>query len=295
MRDEEDEKVFLTEDAIWKVLGDQGITTANVKIIGFACYSHHVRFADRWRVGRVFLAGDAAHAMPPWIGQGMCAGVRDVGKPVLETGRRAVAGRCPSRCSTPIRPSGCRTSKRSPTARSRSARSSSTAIRCEPPCAITSSATASKVPGFTTWLRKTPLASPARYEAGCWRGTATPQRAGSSPSRGSSTKRATGCAWTTSSAAGGRSLHTGPDRTVAVLAISGRADHQNRTSRAAPPTPTQIVDHDGALTRWLRDKKASVVAVRPDGFVYAGAGDTQPLPPPPAGLTAPVNRVKDHA
>ncbi len=78
VRDEEDEKDLLTDDAIWKVLAGQGITKANVEIIGFACYSHHVRFADRWRVGRVFLAGDAAHAMPPWIGQGMCAGVRDV-------------------------------------------------------------------------------------------------------------------------------------------------------------------------------------------------------------------------
>ncbi len=48
-----------------------------MKILRAVIYSHHVRVAERWRVGRVFLAGDAAHAMPPWIGQGMSAGVRD--------------------------------------------------------------------------------------------------------------------------------------------------------------------------------------------------------------------------
>src|SRR5262249_54013893 len=76
-RTDEDEQDLLRDEAIWKVLGDQGITDEHVEILRAVIYSHHVRIAERWRVGRVFLAGDAAHAMPPWIGQGMSAGVRD--------------------------------------------------------------------------------------------------------------------------------------------------------------------------------------------------------------------------
>lgn len=51
--------------------------STNYEIRRAAVYQFHAATAERWQVGRVFLAGDAAHQTPPFLGQGLNSGFRD--------------------------------------------------------------------------------------------------------------------------------------------------------------------------------------------------------------------------
>lgn len=61
-----------------QLLKQAGAPIEQLQPLHTSLYQYHAARASQWQEKRIFLAGDAAHRTPPYIGQGLCAGIRDI-------------------------------------------------------------------------------------------------------------------------------------------------------------------------------------------------------------------------
>lgn len=73
----EDKAEIAKPETAWRLLEPWGLTPQNAALERSAVYQFQAKWAERWVSGRCMIAGDAAHLMPPFAGEGMCAGLRD--------------------------------------------------------------------------------------------------------------------------------------------------------------------------------------------------------------------------
>src|SRR5262249_46612556 len=93
----QDDPATITQPAeIYALLKPWQVDPAGSRIERAVVYTFHSSLATRWRRDRLFLAGDAAHQMPPFLGQAMASGLRDAANLAWKLAR-VITGNAPKR------------------------------------------------------------------------------------------------------------------------------------------------------------------------------------------------------
>ncbi|HUA05537.1 MAG TPA: bifunctional 3-(3-hydroxy-phenyl)propionate/3-hydroxycinnamic acid hydroxylase [Solirubrobacteraceae bacterium] len=76
LRPDDDAREFERVNRVYELLSEW-FRPSEYRIARADVYQWRAVLSDPWRNGRLFIAGDACHEMPPHLGQGMCSGIRD--------------------------------------------------------------------------------------------------------------------------------------------------------------------------------------------------------------------------
>jgi 2-polyprenyl-6-methoxyphenol hydroxylase-like FAD-dependent oxidoreductase len=259
------------------------LTPDDADLIRVATYTFRSLVADRWRAGTVLLAGDAAHQMPPFLGQGMCSGIRDARNLAFKLdlvlrgqAEAAVLDTYQTEREPHVRTvieAGVRLGRQHTLRDPAAAAERDRAMRAQrdsggPPAKV-------RLPGLGAGLLS------ARHPLG----------AGQLSAHGV-VAHAGGRGLLDSVTGDGFCLLAGPE---AARALDGDAaggllreagvhlvelvPGGDGSAVAGPPgTATQVTDAEGTYRRWFAELGATAVAVRPDFYVYGAVADPAAAP-----------------
>lgn len=274
----ESEADFNTPESLWKLLNSLGVTPDDVEIHQHAFYKHHIRHAERWRDGRVFLLGDAGHLMPPWAGSGMQSGMRDAFNITWKL-REVLRGRLPETLLDSYQ------AEREPNVAFYTGVAVQLGRIIQQQLSEEELAAMAPKPGEPP--PEPPLLWNPWYEAGWLRGAPTPESAVGKmipqPRVGDARGR---LCWLDDQLGDGFALlGDGVDPRSALNADEQAGWDALGARYLCVLSPEQrgkgsddIVDLDGALLAWMRRYGAKVMAVRPDRFVAAADGSGLAVP-----------------
>jgi 3-(3-hydroxy-phenyl)propionate hydroxylase len=257
----EDDEAMMRPAAVASLVGPwlQGVPH---RIVRAATYRFHGLIAERWQVGRVFLAGDAAHQTPPFFGQGMCHGLRDVANLAWKL-RLVAAGAAPESLLETYQP------ERDPHVR---AVISAAVAAGRYICVLDPAEAAARDTAMRANMRKTQQETAADLIPAVGTGIVAVGTTGAGERfiqpciAGELLDDVTGGGWR--------------------LFASDAVDAERARALCAERLPAVrvevvhagMLDDGGAVREWLRARHARAVLVRPDFYVFGtGAGDVDAL------------------
>jgi 3-(3-hydroxy-phenyl)propionate hydroxylase len=285
----EDPAWMATEEGAWSVLR-RWIGPEDAALWRQASYRFHALVAREWRNGRVFIAGDAAHQQPPFLGQGMCQGVRDVVNLTWKL-RAVLAGEVRGdaaealldtytlerrehvrRLTTRIKEIGAVICERDPQA----AKARDDALIGAAGGEIKTVPRQDIIPPLVGGL----LAPGHAHGTG----TLVPQPRVLGPGGPALLDDVAGTGWRILTDLGADELPSGLAESAAAIGTLIRVAPGEQEFAAEAGGGVRTSELDGVLARWFERHGCRAVVVRPDHYVYGGAADGAALADLLAGL-----------